>query len=227
VRVNAAPSQPLGGLPFVLSGIEPGVFTLVVDDANGCSATQVDTIQAPIALVVDLGPDQTIQFGDSLLLIASVTGGSLLDKITWNPLTNLSSPSDLQTFVHPERSITYEISIRDTVGCKASDQIRITVDRSKRVYLPNVFEPDANAPNNYFTVYGGNQVVKVHYMRIYDRWGSKLFETKDILPNIPELGWDGKDRGQWVSPGVFAYEVMVEFRDGTTEVLVGDVSVLR
>jgi hypothetical protein len=67
----------------------------------------------------------------------------------------------------------------------------------------------------------------VQYLRIYDRWGSLLFENKDFLPNLPEAGWDGKDRGQLVSPGVYVYEVMVAFRDGKTEVYLGDVSVLR
>ncbi|MDX2281477.1 MAG: gliding motility-associated C-terminal domain-containing protein [Saprospiraceae bacterium] len=225
--VNASTSQQVTGLPLELQPLDPGVFTLTLADANGCTVAASDTIDAPTSLLVDLGPDQVISFGDSVLLVAMVDGGSLLETISWNPLTNLTTPGQLSTYVSPERTTTYEIMVVDTAGCKGNDQIRITVDRSKRVYLPNALDPGADAPNNYFTVYGGAQVTKVEYLRIYDRWGSLLFENKDFLPNLPEAGWDGKDRGQWVSPGVYVYEVMVAFRDGKTEVYLGDVSVLR
>lgn len=227
ILVNNSPAQIVGTLPAELAPLDPGLYTLTLKDANGCITSQQDTIDPVIPMIVDLGPDQTLQFGDSVLLVAVVSGGSLLESISWNPLTDLSSPTTLSTFVQPERSISYEIMVEDTAGCKARDAIKITVDRRKRVYLPNVLYPEADAPNNYFTVYGGIQVVKVHYLRIYDRWGSLLFEGKDFLPNIPESGWDGKDQGDWVNPGVFVYEVKVEFRDGTSDVILGDVSVLR
>lgn len=227
IGLDGMPLNPIGATPAVFALADPGLAVVRLEDSNGCFITQVDTVDEIVPLLVDLGPDQTIQYGDSLLLQASVSGGSMLNLISWSPLTELSDPKSLETYVKPERSIQYEIRIQDTMGCKASDRILVSVDRRKRVFLPNAVDPEAQSPNNYFTVYGGNQVVRVQYLRIYDRWGSLLFENQDISPNIPELGWDGTDRGHAVTPGVYAYETKVLYRDGQTEVFVGDVTVLK
>jgi len=37
-------------------------------------------------------------------------------------------------------------------------------------------------------------------LRVYDRWGEKVFETSD-----QSLGWDGTFRGKAVDPAVYVY----------------------
>jgi hypothetical protein len=64
-------------------------------------------------------------------------------------------------------------------------------------------------------------------MRIYDRWGELLFENENFTPNIPQFGWNGIARGDKVNPGVYVYVVEVEYFDGSSDVLSGDVTVIR
>jgi hypothetical protein len=54
-----------------------------------------------------------------------------------------------------------------------------------------------------------------------------VFENRNFQPNNPQIGWDGRDRGKVVSPGVFVWEAAVVFPDGAVEILSGDVTILR
>lgn len=121
----------------------------------------------------------------------------------------------------------YNITVIDTTGCPARDDIRIVIQKSGRVYLPNIIKPESIELNDYFTVFTGAEVTLVRAMRIYDRWGELLFENKDFAPNQPQLGWNGRARGDQVNPGVFVYVVEVEYFDGSREVFSGDVTVVR
>ena len=44
---------------------------------------------------------------------------------------------------------------------------------------------------------------------IYNRWGRRVFTWSD-----PQLGWDGRYNGRYVSPGVYYYVIMAEGTDG-------------
>lgn len=57
-------------------------------------------------------------------------------------------------------------------------------------------------------------------MLIYTRWGEMIWETNSIY-----IGWDGYLlSGELVEPGVYVYKAWVTYRDGSKEVLAGDVT---
>ncbi len=50
-------------------------------------------------------------------------------------------------------------------------------------------------------------------MQIFDRWGTKIFQTED-----PETGWDGYNRsGELMSAGVYVYKIEVTLSNGTKD----------
>jgi len=51
----------------------------------------------------------------------------------------------------------------------------------------------------------------IRNMRIYDRWGNMMFNIKDVPPNDPEFGWNGKFGTGLVNPGVYIYAIEVYF----------------
>jgi gliding motility-associated-like protein len=95
------------------------------------------------------------------------------------------------------------------------------------VYIPNAFSPNYDGTNDHFIILDGGDVVIIKHLRIVDRWGEIVFEAKNFLPNDRTFGWDGKLEGELVLSGVYVYFVELVFRDGSTEVLVGDVAVIR
>lgn len=57
---------------------------------------------------------------------------------------------------------------------------------------------------------------------IYNRWGRRIFTWTD-----PELGWDGRFNGKYVSPGVYYYVILATGTDGEKWRIKRDLNVLR
>jgi len=224
--LNGMPIQTIDVLPLTLDQLADGSYTVEITDINGCATEQEALIDTPQQLTVDLGPDITIFFGDSTLLTGLIST-PVLDTFYWSPLTALSTPDALSTFVVPERTQTYTLSIVDAFGCTTSDAVQVIVKKGKRIYLPNVIHPGSNLSNDYFTVYAGPELRIVRSMRIFDRWGELLFENKDFFANQPNVGWDGRYKNKEVSTGVYVYVVELEYINGITETIGGDVTVMR
>ena len=226
VSINGSALTDITSYPYVINNLADGEYELIFMDANGCENILNLTIVPASPLVVDLGPDQNLEYGESTVLEALVNSTSI-DSFFWSPQTYLLAPNALITEAEPLNSIVYEFWVRDLAGCVASDALQINVQRVDRVYIPNVFSPDGNGQNDVFTLFAGQQVINVRSMRIYDRWGELLFEKLDIQPNDETAGWDGYTRGKQVMPGVYVYVVEIEYFDGNSEVFEGDVTVVR
>jgi len=224
--LNAAPGQVIDAFPHLYQNLSAGNYSLTVADINGCETEVQETITNPPLLTVSLGPDVTIYLGDSIQLDA-VVGGTTVDTFAWTPVTALSTPDLLTTYTTPTRSITYKIWVQDAAGCEAEDEIRITVSKERRIYIPNVIKQGGNLGNDVFTVYAGPEVTQIRTFRIYDRWGECVFDKPGIVPNDFVQGWNGKWRGEDVPPGVYVYVIELVFSDGTSEVKSGDVTVVR
>jgi gliding motility-associated-like protein len=82
-------------------------------------------------------------------------------------------------------------------GCSDTVYQTIVVLPDFYFYFPNAFTPNANGRNDLFMGYGAG--IKKYNMKIYDRWGEKLFETEDLY-----TGWDGTYMGQKAPSAVYA-----------------------
>jgi hypothetical protein len=227
IEIDGTAFQTTSQFPVKIDKLATGIHTIDVSDVNGCTVSEQAEILEPLIVSVDLGPDQTIFLGDSILLNAHIQGLSLLDTLYWTPIQFLSDPMDSVTFAKPERTETYSVFVRDSSGCTAKDEIKIIVQKRKRVYLPTAIFPGSEIGNGVFTVFGGPEVVKVHFMRIFDRWGDEVFSNKNFLPNDRKAGWTGQENGQDVNLGVYVFVLEVEYNDGSSEVFSGDVTVLK
>ncbi len=223
--LDGAPDQPVGTLPALIGNLDSGVYTLRITDSNGCETQQTADVPAPTPLEIFLGPDTTLNFGDSILLEALING--VIDTFAWTPVTGLATPYALQTMAAPGQTTRYRLWVRNSQGCTASDEILIEVTRDLRVYLPTALKPGAVNGNGAFTVFGGPEVQSIRFLRIYDRWGSCLFDKMDFKPNDPAEGWPGTYSGKPVAPGVYLYVTELEYLDGTREVLTGSVTVVQ
>jgi len=211
--------------PTALGNFEAGNYDIRLEDRNGCSAFSKVSVLAPPEFIVNAGTDISVVFGDSIALEAVVTG--LVDTFFWSPITYLSSPKSLKTFVRPEKTQRYTITIRDRAGCLASDQVQVVVQRKLRAYVPTIFAPDSNGDNSLLTISTGPEVSNIPVFRVYDRWGDLLFEQVNFAPNDPSYSWDGRINNRKAPPGVYAYLLELEYFDGSKTTLHGDVTIIR
>lgn len=99
------------------------------------------------------------------------------------------------------------------------------------VYIPNMFTPNNDGKNDYFTVYGGVNVKRINKLKIFDRWGELVFEKENLPPNLEPEGWDGSIKNKSGSlpynTAVFVYWAEVEFINGEVQFFKGDVTLIR
>jgi subtilisin-like proprotein convertase family protein len=217
---------PFGSSPL-FTGLAPGEYVITLQDANGCeSETLPLVVNEPPQLTADLGGDLLLELADSahVQLQISPSAGAV-ESIEWQPLLDSSSVGQPYQHFFPLRSVQVAVTIRDTSGCTARDQILVRVDKTRHVYIPNVFNPSGN--DNLLTVYGGRDVVEIESFQIFDRWGEEIYQQFNFLPNSPTSGWDGRIKGQAVPPAVFVYFAVVRFIDGEKVLYKGDVTVVR
>ncbi|SFF16117.1 PKD domain-containing protein [Spirosoma endophyticum] len=94
------------------------------------------------------------------------------------------------------------------------------------VYVANVFTPNADNVSDRFNMYGHN-LIKIHEMHIYDRWGVLVYEAANLQPNLQTEGWDGSYNGQRLPADNYVYEAQVEFIGGSIRHQRGIFTLLR
>ncbi|MDX1912112.1 MAG: gliding motility-associated C-terminal domain-containing protein, partial [Saprospiraceae bacterium] len=211
-------------------GLAPGAYTVLIEDADGCATEVEATIVQPPPFEVTVEPQVYLQLGESYVVDATVNvPESEIDLIQWTPATWLSCDTCLSTQIDtPLYSQQYEILVITKAGCRDEAPLLLRVNRQVNVYIPNIFSPNGDGDNDFFTVFADLKGVrKVNSLQIYSRWGEQVFQRYDFQPNQLELGWDGRFRGLEMNPAVFVYYAIVEFIDGQEVLFKGDVTLER
>lgn len=173
--------------------------------SNGCvSADKIETINVgyiyakatndttilpniPFQLKVDYGGDFN---GVPSFLWSPATG--LSSSIVWNPTSSL--PDD----------ITYITTVTTPQGCAVKDTVNIKIFKGSAVYVPTGFTPNSDGKNDFLRgLYIG--IKKVHYFRVYSRWGQEIFSTNSLIE-----GWDGTINGVKQQTGTYVWVLKAE-----------------
>ena len=201
-------------------------------DAEGCENSTTFEVEASVAnLSIDLSANlvgrNVVVEGEPIQLIA-LTNVPLdqLDSIVWSHPDLLSCIDCL----NPTATLTEAVTVTVTAylnGCEVSDELLIHVEYESPIYVPNAFSPNSDNVNDLFQIYAGDRVVNIKSFTVFDRWGEMVYIHKDFVPNEPPTGWDGTFHGEPMQPAVYVWFAEVELVDGTTELLEGDVTLIR
>ena len=146
----------------------------------------------------------------------------LLPNYQWN------TGATTQSIVVQKEGI-YKLNTSNACGTK-TDEIKID-GCPPNYYIPNTFTPNDDGQNDIFTVFATESVVNIKSMQIFNRWGEFVFTTQNVQPtrglNAGGGFWDGMFKGQPAITDAYVYVIVIEFADGTTETVTGDVTLLR
>ena len=203
------------GTPINIGG---GEHYVTYVDRQGCEYTDTIFVPEPDPIIVTFDPNvDEIELGDTTYQLLPIVTGAVVDSFIWTPAALVSNPDTLEPYAVTYTSTTYTLVVFDEKGCSSTGTITLNVDPNRNVYLPNVFYPgNPRGLNDHFNPIVGLGVEVVNYMRIYDRWGSLMYERNSFYPdnnNFAE-GWDGRYKGDYVNPGVFVYVIEVRIYDG-------------
>lgn len=211
------------------SNLAPGIYTIAVLGENGCSATVSATVETPDILAITLETEAQIDLGHSYQIDAMINIPTAnVSTISWTPSDGLSCDTCLNPIATPNTSTLYTLTVTTDEGCEERSEILVQVDKTRHVYVPNVFAPSSGNGNNFFTISADPlSVLNIKSFQVFSRWGEVVYELKDIDPSNTDPGWDGTHKGDKLNPGVFVWQAVVEFVDGVEELFSGDVTLIR
>lgn len=94
-------------------------------DGTGDGADEPDGPALP--LTVSAGADQQVTVGGCVILPAEATGGTEPYTYAWTPTDGLSDPTVAQPTVCPTQTTTYALTVTDSAGVQATDQVEVAV----------------------------------------------------------------------------------------------------
>jgi len=114
------------------------------------------------------------------------------------------------TFAHEGLSSfagCYYVTAVNRFGRESPPSNTVCKDNCPMFVLPNVFTPNGDGKNDVFQPFDCPSFVQSVQFKVFNRWGAKVFETKDV-----KINWNGKNNaGNDLSAGQYYYEAVVTF----------------
>ncbi len=168
-----------------------------------------------VTFLVEAGPDQTINVGQSVVL-GGLTGAPVFN---WSPSFLVSNPQSLNPITSPTETTTFTLTATQN-GCTFSDQTTVFVETG--IEIPNTFSPNGDGDNDTWLI-KGLQAYPNSFISIYNRWGTLVY---DILGYSDQKAWNGGSlRGTPLAEGVYFY--VIELRDSEEQVFKGSITLIR
>jgi gliding motility-associated-like protein len=173
-----------------------GTYAITYKTSKGCDSIVYYHINLSFTPSVTLGADTCFGNKDSVVL-KTAPGYT---QYVWNGM-NTNSP--VYVVKNPG---TYNVRVTNTCGI-GSDTVQVLKSCEFEIFMPNAFTPNGDGLNDWFRVPKENYNRLINFT-IFNRWGQKVFETKDI-----GKGWNGNN-GEYQAPtGTYVYIIIMESLD--------------
>ena len=173
----------------------------LIPGAGACSAIpDTSEIFTPIVKdtpVVYISPvDTTVAPGTQVSFHA--TTAASVSSIQWSPADKLINPQSLspQT-VGLDESTGFDLTVTNGQGCSSTSTTLVKI--FTHLFMPTAFTPNNDGINDIYRIPPATTLTLKEFS-IYDRWGTKLFSTRDV-----QAGWDGTFNGKRQNSGVYVY----------------------
>jgi gliding motility-associated-like protein len=182
-----------------------GIYTLTATNfftngTNGsCSATSAPERSISISVSINAvsAVPPVIKEGESSILQVQGIG----DEFQWFDEGNEFVGSGETITVSPESTTIYTVQAV-VASCAASDTVR--VDVRELVSIPHAFSPNGDNTNDTWSIDGMDSYPEA-VVRIYNRWGNRVYETRNYAQNE----WNGTHKGTDAPVGTYYY--VIEF----------------
>ena len=194
----------------------PGNHTLrfTFSGTNNCTAFAEQNILVLAQPTVNAGPDRTMLKGGFITLDATATGNGL--QYEWTPNTGINNSKILVTTISPLVNTTYTLKVVSTDGCKATDDVDVTV--LKAIFVPTAFSPNGDGINDtwhipFLNSYSGATV------QVFNRYGQIVYQSANN-----SIGWDGQFKGKPQPSGSYVWMLNA---GGLRKLMHGTVMIVR
>jgi gliding motility-associated-like protein len=152
---------------------QPGVYTVRVTNAAGCSSTASTRVEWLPTSPASLGNDTTVCLVNAYEL--RPRGAQLLGTTyRWQDGSTAAS-------LLVQRAGRYELETTTPAGCTERASVTIINGNCPQVYpdivVPNIITPNGDDENEYFVI--KNLSTNNWQLEVYNRWGRQVYQKKD------------------------------------------------
>ncbi|MCA0235550.1 MAG: gliding motility-associated C-terminal domain-containing protein [Bacteroidetes bacterium] len=186
------------------SELNAGLHSIRIRDALGCLTDTIVTVESLPGLYLDL-PDAVLPCdpGTVATLVVEVQG--LVEQLTYQWSTGAT-----QAMIEVSAPGLYSVSVRNTCQMERAEALVTRAEQAagSPAFVPNVFAPESPVDGNrLFRPFLRSDVVPAQYrLRVYDRWGSLVYET-----DVQDSGWDGRTSRGVAPTGVYVWLLEMEW----------------
>ncbi len=187
----------------------PGSYNVnaIFTDGNGCANTSTYAIIAygPPSANFETSPYKPIE-GEDVVNFTNTSTGPEITTWNWFFVSNNGYTSTQQNTSYLfEKAGDYAVAMiaGNKWGCTDTIVKYVTINEEYALFIPNSFTPNGDGLNDLFLPKG--RAVTKYNLVVFDRWGQKLFETKEF-----EKGWDGKFNGVECKNDTYVWKITTD-----------------
>ena len=169
----------------------PHFYNVLITTAQECIISEPFLVTASNLDAIRIPADTILCMNDTLMLsppfdgISYTINGRMSDEVV------ISSEGN------------YSITATDINGCQKTFSTHVVQQNCTDcdAYIPSAFTPNGDGLNDLFKP-KINCAVKEYHLSIFNRWGERIFISRDI-----NKGWDGTYLGKKLSSGGYIYSI--------------------
>lgn len=155
-----------------------------------------------------------------------IVGSSNIASVNWSQSADISCTDCPDPIVSVNTNTVMTAMVTDDNGCVYTLDVSLAYTPFIRYYIPNIVDFN-NSPNDVFYVQSNFGDVVIESMRVYDRYGSLMYEIENSPVNDSSLGWNGLKDNKQVEQGVYVYVLRLPNTLGEIETHSGTFTVIR
>ncbi|MBO9703884.1 MAG: gliding motility-associated C-terminal domain-containing protein, partial [Sporocytophaga sp.] len=183
--------------------------------SNSCGFAYTNSIIVTVNPLPNLNAGKDTAIATNKKVQLQATGGI---NYVWMADKSLSNLFIANPVASPAETTTYSVEATNEFGCKATDEITVSVVGRRPVMIPNTFTPNGDGTYDEWVIENIGDYPEAS-LEIYNRYGSIIIKWNKNIES-----WDGRVKGVEMAVGTYFY--ILDLKDGS-EPMAGSVSIIR
>jgi len=203
---------------------QAGIYRIVLVASNPATCNKTDTLVKVIKIkpgpVASFDYDPHIPVTNMPISFTNTSVNAVSYYWDFGDLTSGTEKDPVHLYRRTDGRFRVCLTAYSLEGCTDTFCRYVDADIRPLVDVPTAFSPNGDGSNDILYVRGG-AIERIQF-RVYNRWGTLVFETTDI-----NIGWDGTYKGKPQEMEAYAYTLTAVFTNGTSASKQGNITLLR
>lgn len=211
-------------------GLKSGYYNAIVKDVNNCLDTLKNVfVDQPVEVIVDIGSDTIVGYNQKFIVNPKISFGTAPYTFAWHLAdgVNISCLNCNLPEISTSFNTVVSLTVQDANGCVGQGTLNVFVKDDKEIYVPTAFHPESNVPENKRLYIYGKKGIQILDFKIFDDWGGVIYQRQNFMTNDESEGWDGTFKGSTMNSSSYPWVMNVKYKDGTTKIMKGFVTLLN